>query len=155
MLGGSYRTLSYVVPTSVSHNSSLHRQLTCSNMKLVQIILSQTLPELFCVLGGAVRVVDGRGLRKACSAWDDRFTRCDKSVFRAWPIQACRLPTRSPFFKLSAVRPVCESVGVLLKYPTWTCIFDALDEGPHANMNTVHMFLIFRHGHRARAVQIW
>ena len=38
----------------------------------------------------------------------------------------------SPYFKLSAVRPFCESVGVSLNVPTWTCIFDALDEGPHA-----------------------
>ena len=53
----------------------------------------------------------------------------DKSVFRVRPIQACWLRTRSQFFQLSAVRPFCESVGVFLKVPTCTCIFDVPGEG--------------------------
>ena len=72
------------------------------------------------VLGDGVRVIEGRGLEKACSsAWDNRFIRCDRSVFSARLLQACKLRKRSPVFKLSVMRPFCESVGVLLKVSTW------------------------------------
>ena len=79
------------------------------------------------VLGDGVRAC-----KRGCGAWDHRVARCDKSVFRAGPTQACPLRTASTFFKLSAVRLYCESVGVLLKDSTWTCISDASDEGSHA-----------------------
>ena len=61
-----------------------------------------------------------------------RLTRCDQSVFRARPRETRRQRTGSPLFKLTAVCPKCESVGVLLKDSTSTCIFDALVEGSHA-----------------------
>ena len=56
-----------------------------------------------------------------------RRARGDETVFRAGPTQACRLLTGNYFSKLSAVRPYCEVVGVLLHDSTWTCIFDCYE----------------------------
>ena len=75
----------------------------CCDQTMLELLLADHLVRSLLeesVLNDGVRVIDGRGLQKASSAWDDRCTRCDTLVFRARPTQAKKLRTRISFFKL-------------------------------------------------------